>query len=164
MRIYTVHEPPDPPADRIDRAASLVFVKDGFSWTAALLAPFWMLANRLWWPLLGYVILSGIIELVRLVAGLDPGLAATAVIALHLLIGLEAGTLRRWRLERAGWRWLGSVSGRSALECERRFYDGWLPTEPAMAPASSASPPPRAGPPPPAKRTPVIGSLLGIRS
>jgi hypothetical protein len=164
MRTYTVHEPPDPPADRIDRAASLVFVRDGFSWTAALFAPFWLLANRLWWPLLGYVILSGAIELVRLVAGLDPQLAATAVIGLHLLIGLEADTLRRWRLERAGWRLLGSVSGRSAMECERRFYDGWLPTEPAMAPASSASPPPGAGSPPPAKRTPVIGSLLGIRS
>ena len=30
MRTYTVHEQPNPPADRIDRAEKLVFIKDGF--------------------------------------------------------------------------------------------------------------------------------------
>ena len=40
MLTFTVHEPPNPPADRVDRAESLVFIKDGFSWAAALLASF----------------------------------------------------------------------------------------------------------------------------
>ena len=39
MLTFTVHEPPNPPADRIERADKLVFVKDGFSWMAALFAP-----------------------------------------------------------------------------------------------------------------------------
>ena len=55
MLTFTVHEPPNPPADRIERADKLVFVKDGFSWMAALFAPLWMLVHRLWWALLGYV-------------------------------------------------------------------------------------------------------------
>ena len=45
MLTFTVHEPPNPPADRIDRAESLVFIKDGFSWIAALFAPLWLLAT-----------------------------------------------------------------------------------------------------------------------
>jgi hypothetical protein len=161
MQTYTVHEPPHPSADRIDRAASLVFVKDGFSWGAALFSPFWLLAYRLWWLLLGYVVLSGLFELARWVGLLDPRWATMAVVALHLLIGFEADTLRRWGLERRGWRTLGSVLGRSYAECERRFFDEWLPGQPVIAPTSGPASP-RIGPPP--RKTPVIGSLLGIRS
>src|SRR5262245_41476449 len=98
MPSFTVHEPPNPPADRIDRAECLVFIKDGFSWSAALFAPFWLLAHRLWWPLVGYVALSGAIELVRLAAAFDPGWISLTVAALHLLIGFEADMLRRWTL------------------------------------------------------------------
>ena len=59
MLTFTVHEPPNPPADRVDRAEGLVFIKDGFSWFAALFAPLWLLVHRLWWPLLGYVLAGG---------------------------------------------------------------------------------------------------------
>jgi Protein of unknown function (DUF2628) len=161
MQTYTVHEPPHPPADRIDRAASLVFVKDGFSWGAALFAPFWLLAHRLWWPLLGYIVLSGLLELARWVGMLDPRWATMAMVTLHLLVGFEADTLRRWALEHRGWRTLGSVLGRNYAECERRFFDEWLPDQPVIAPAASPTSP-RIAPPP--RKTPVIGSLLGIRS
>jgi len=160
MRTYTIHERPDPAADRIDRAEGLVFVKDGFSWSAALFAPLWLLAHRLWWPLLGYVVLSGLFELVRWSAVVDAGWVTLAAIALHVLIGFEADTLRRWALDRKNWRTLGSVSGRNAAECERRFFEQWLPGQPAIAPASSSRPSGGA----PARTTPVIGSLLGARS
>jgi hypothetical protein len=160
MLTFTVHEPPHPPADRIDRAESLVFVKDGFSWIAALFSPIWLLVHRLWWPLLGYVVLSGLFELVRWGAIVDPGWVMLAVIALHLVIGFEADTLRRWALDRRGWQMLGSVSGRNAAECERRFYEGWLPMQPVIAPVSGPPPLPRTS----TGRTPVIGSLLGARS
>ena len=59
MRTYTIHERPDPAADRVDRAEGLVFIKDGFSWAAALFAPLWLIVHRLWWPLLGYVVIGG---------------------------------------------------------------------------------------------------------
>jgi hypothetical protein len=133
---YTVHEPPSPPADRVDRAERLAFVKDGFSWTAALFAPVWLIVHRLWWPLLGYLLLGGSVALLRLGIALDPGWMTLAALALHLLIGFEASTLRRWTLDRRGWRTIGSVTGRSAEECERRFFDLWLPTQPVIAPAS----------------------------
>ena len=160
MRTFTVHESPSPPADRIDRAESLVFVKDGFGWAAALFAPIWLLVHRLWWPLFGYVVLSALLELVRFGLPSLGGWINLAGIALHLLIGFEADTLRRWGLERRGWRMLGSVSGRNAVECERRFYEAWLPAQPVIAPAASSG----GSLGLPARRIPVIGSLLGARS
>lgn len=160
MLSFTVHEPPHAPTDRTDRAESLVFVKDGFSWSAALFAPLWLLAHRLWWPFLGYVVLSGLFELLRWSTMVDPGWVTLAGIVLHILIGFEADTLRRWSLDRRGWRTLGSVSGRNAAECERRFFEQWLPGQPLIAPAPSLKPLGNA----PARTTPVIGSLLGARS
>jgi hypothetical protein len=139
MLTFTVHEAPNPPADRADRAAALAFVRDGFCWTAALFAPFWMLAHGLWWPLLGYVVAGGLIELVRQTGPLDPGWIALAWAALHLLVGFEAHSLRRWTLAERGWTTLGTVSGRTAEDCERRFFDLWLPTQPVIAPPAASA-------------------------
>lgn len=155
MRTYTIHEQPDPVADRIDRAERLVFVKDGFSWGAALFAPIWLIVHRLWWPLVGYVAISAAFEIAENIGGSNQRWLGLAGLALHLLIGFEADTLRRWGLERRGWRMVGTVTGASAAECERRFFDTWLPTQPILA----AGPPSGEG----GGRW-RIGNLLGARS
>jgi hypothetical protein len=116
----------------------LVFVRDGFSWSAALFAPLWMLAHRLWLPLLGYVVAAALIELVRESGVVASGWTTIAAIALNLLVGFEADTLRRWSLGRRGWAMLGSVSGRNREDCERRFFDMWLPSQPVLAQAPTA--------------------------
>jgi hypothetical protein len=133
MISFTVHEPSNPPADRIERAVGMAFVRDGFSWSAALFTPLWMLVHRLWWPLVGYVAAMTAIELVRQSVSLHPGWLTLVTLALSLIIGLEAGTLRRWSLARNGWTTLGAVSGRTAEDCERRFFDGWLSSQPKPA-------------------------------
>ena len=140
MRTYTIHERPDPAADRVDRAEGLVFVKDGFSWAAALFAPIWLLVHLLWWPLLGYVVVGGALQLVQLTLTFDKRWLGLAVLALHLLIGFEADTLRRWGLERRGWRTVGTVSGKTTAECERRFFDAWLPAQPILAATTQSRP------------------------
>jgi len=137
MLTFTVHEPPNPPADRADRAERLAFVRDGFSWTAAVLAPVWLLAHRLWWAFAGYLVAEGAIEVIRQSGLLHPGWTTLAAMAMSLLIGLEASTLRRWSLDRRGWTTLGAVSGRNTEDCERRFFDMWLPTQPVLAQASA---------------------------
>jgi uncharacterized protein DUF2628 len=140
MFTFTVHEPPNPPADRIDRAERLVFIKDGFSWAAAIFGPLWMLVHRLWWALLAYVLLSGVFEMVGRMAALDRRWLGLAGFAVNVLIGFEADTLRRWALERRGWRMLGAVTGRTLAECERRFFDAWLPAQPILTPAVPPTP------------------------
>lgn len=164
MLTFTVYEPPKPQADRIDRAESLAFGKDGFSFAALLFAPLWLIVHRLWWPLLGYVLANGAFEITKLALPSLGSWMSLALVALHLLIALEASTLRQWGLARQGWRMLGTVTGRSAAECERRFYEAWLPTQPVIAqppPSGSGS---SSGFGAPQRRIPIIGSLLGARS
>ena len=131
MPTCTIHEPPAPPADRIDRAEQLVFVRDGFSWLAFLFAPIWLLAHRLWWAFLAYVVAALILDQILAFAGM-PG-SPLGVLALNLIVGFEADSLRRWGLARRGWRLLGSITGRNLDDCERHFFERWVREQPIIA-------------------------------
>lgn len=134
----TVHEPPDAAVDRLDRAEGLTFIGDRFTVSAALFAPLWLLANSLWLGLLLYVAAAAAILIMVLLAGLGPSWLLVLAAALHLIVGLEASSLRRWTLERRGWRTLGTVSGRNIADCERRFLDAWLGDQPRADNLSAA--------------------------
>ena len=138
VKAYTVHEPPDVPADRIDRAEQLMFLADGFSWGAFLLAPIWLAARGEWVGLAAYM--AAVIALSGLLSALGLGAAWTtlALLALNLYVGFEAATLQRWSLDRAGWNELGTVTGRNVAECERRFFESWLPGQPVIASRNAA--------------------------
>ena len=58
MSIYTVHEPPLKADESTPDPDRFVFVRDGFSFWAFLLAPLWMLRHRLWLVFVGYVIVA----------------------------------------------------------------------------------------------------------
>jgi hypothetical protein len=109
MITVTVHEPPSPPADRLDRADRLAFVKDGYNWLAAAWPPLWMLAQRLWIALLAYVVVAAALSLGLSALGLPATVTALVFLGLHLLIGLEADTIMRWNLDRSGWQVVGTV-------------------------------------------------------
>ncbi len=131
MTVFTVHEPPHPPVDRIDRAEALVFLKDGFTFGAFFLGPVWLLANRLWLALAGYL---GIVALAALaLKGLDasPGWHGLLVLGLNAIVAWEAHALKVAKLDGEGWTLLGSVSGTGLRECERRFFEHWLASQPA---------------------------------
>ena len=134
MKTFTVYEPPNSAADRLDRAESLVFVKEGFNWVAAAFTPFWLLVNQLWMALIAFI---GAVLLIRAgfwLFGINPRARPYLIGALQLIVGLEADTVKRWTLERNGWQPAGSVNGRDAEECERRFFDNWLPRQPLIRP------------------------------
>lgn len=136
MLSFAVHEAPNPPADRIERAAGLFFVKDAFSWSAALFTPFWLIAHRLWLPLLGYLVLVAMLLVAGSVLPLDAGWVVLGLAALNLIVGFEAAPLRMWSFARRGFRDLGAVTGKTLAECERRFIEAWLPAQPIIAPGS----------------------------
>ena len=135
MIVYTVHEPSAPVADRVDRAEALLFIRDGFSWMAAIFGPFWMLANGLWLVSFLYIAGVAVLELVLNASGLDAGWGALSSIAINIALGFEAASLRRWTYERRGWRLVGTVAGRTRAEAERRFFEAWLPGEPLIRPS-----------------------------
>ena len=148
MSVYTVHEPPSRAGAAAADVERFAFVRDGFSWWAFLLAPLWMLRHRMWLVLIGYVAVASAIEIPVKLSG-APALATSVVgILLGLLVGLEAGTLRRFTLNRRGWKNLGVVSGDDREDAERRFFDAWLqrksspptgPHAPMPGPASAAA-------------------------
>lgn len=133
MKFFTVHEPPDAPVDRIDRAETLTFIGDGFCKPALVFGPLWLLANQLWVALAGYVAIAALVAGLVWVFALPGQWIVLLIGALHVLLGFEAASLQRWALDRGGWQTLGTVSGRSIEECERRFLEGWLADQRARA-------------------------------
>jgi hypothetical protein len=153
MAIYTVYEPPlrsgaGRHADRV------VFVRDGFVWSAFLLAPLWMLRHRLWLALLLYLAVAVAIGAGAQFFRLSAGTTAAIVFLLSLLLGLEASTLRRWALARRKWSNVGVVVGDDLELAERRFFDVWVRHE-LPTPNAPPSPVPRA-------RSPAPSDVIGL--
>ncbi len=156
---YTVHEGPAPPQDRMDRAEALRFVKDGFSFPAFVTAPVWLAAHKLWLGFVVYLIAAALILSGDTLFGWHDAITALLFAGLHLLVGFEADTIERADLERQGWGSIGAVTGATALECERRFFETWLPRQPVLATraavAATAAPVPAPKPKPLATATPA---------
>lgn len=131
---FTVHEPPQAGGTKLDRAESLLFVGDGFSWRAALFSPLYLLMRGEWVMLAAYAAAAAVLWAILALAGADSGWYAWAFILLNVIVGFELSEVKRWSLGRAGWSEIATVSGRGQEEAERRFFDVWLPSIPAGTP------------------------------
>ncbi|HEY2526971.1 MAG TPA: DUF2628 domain-containing protein [Xanthobacteraceae bacterium] len=131
MPVYTVHEPPLRGDEPLSAAERYVFVRDGFSIAAFLFAPFWMLWHRLWLALALYVVVTGLLETVLMAVGASPMTVTLLAALISLLVGLEAGSLRRLTLSRRGYKQVGLVSGADIEDAERRFFAVWVRTRSA---------------------------------
>jgi len=155
MAVYTVHEPLPRKNEVSADPERFAFVRDGFYFWAFLLGPLWMLWRRLWLVTLLYFVIA---------IGLQTGLWAIGAansakyvvwFLFALLIGFEAGTLRRWTLTRRGWKNLGVVVGEDLESAERRFFAAWVPPTPPV-PATPATQPPGNFP------RPGDGQIIGL--
>ena len=126
MSIYTVYEPPLKAHESAPDPERFVFVRDGFSFWAFLLGPWWMLRHRLWLAFVCYVILAVALSIALRLIGASAAVAIIAGALFSLLVGFEAATLRRFTLSRRGWRNVGLVVGDDVESAERRFFDAWV--------------------------------------
>lgn len=140
LQSFTVHAPPGEKADRIERAEDLVFVKDGFSWLTAVAPPLGFLQQRLWLLAIVYIALVTALSLGLSKAGASEDWIAIIVLAINIYLGFEISSFKRWWLDLGGWEQIGSVNGKNEAECERRFYESWLPQQPIVALPTSAPP------------------------
>jgi Protein of unknown function (DUF2628) len=159
MPTYTVHAPPPKADEKTSDPQRFLFVRDGFHFWAFLLGPLWLIYRRLWLVLVLYLVVAGVLggALAALHAPATLQLAFDLLIA--LLVGFEAATLRRWTLERRGWRTLGFVVADDEENAERRFFPAWSEH------AGTEAPPPSAEPKyaPPVRRGPHSGSdVIGL--
>jgi hypothetical protein len=150
MAVYTVHEPPPRKGESDGDPVRFAFVRDGFSFWAFLFGPLWMLRHRLWLVLIGYLVIAAGLQFA--LAKIDASGNANVLVGvlLALLVGFEAASLRRFTLDRRGWRNLGVVVADERELAERRFFDAWA-TEP---------PRPRPLPGPPSTR--LAGALPDV--
>jgi Protein of unknown function (DUF2628) len=146
VTVYSVYEPPAESKDLIERAERLAFVKEGFSWLAFFVPLLWLLYHRMW---IEFVVLLLIYVVIQLVVG--PAAQAEALVgwiglAISVLLAFEANDLREGSLERRGYRFAGTASGRDRLEAERSFFNVWLPQQVSPATGTDAMPAPRREP------------------
>ena len=161
MTVYNVYEPPEgDEADTLARANKVTFVKDGFNWVALIVPAFWLLFQRMWIEL---------IVLLVLIAGLQwvfgPGehgrqVAGWITLALTVLFAFEANDLRGWALQRRGYQFAGTATGRGRDEAERSFFTGWLAEQTRRARALK----PAGDPSAPLVSTPLVSTPLASRS
>ncbi len=158
MAVYTVHQPPLKKNDAAPNPEQFVFVRDGFSLWAFLFGPLWMLRHRMWLVLLGLVVIVAVALAALSFVNLTADGLGFVVFLLALLIGMEAGTLRRFTLGRRRWSNVGTVVGSDHETVERRFFDAWVRGD--TADLTTAATPYASLPPPPHNPRPspeVIG-------
>jgi hypothetical protein len=159
MSVYTIHQPPLRAAEASPDPERFVFVRDGFNFWAFLLAPLWMLWHRLWLVLLIYLVVIVGIENAMHFAGVGAAGGALAALLIAFLVGAEASTLRRFTLDRRGYRQVGVVGGTNTEAAERRFFDAWAKAGADKRSGPSAPPPP-SSPLPPMPQAPDIVGLF----
>ncbi|MHA7775593.1 DUF2628 domain-containing protein [Roseibium sp. M-1] len=121
MSTYVVMAPPefDDVAGDPHQTDRLEFVPDTFSYLAFVFSVIWLLVNRMWLVLLGYLGVTLVVELLAL--AVNPDAAGVVALVIAILFGFEAQALRRWSLERKGWRVVGIVDAGNKAEAELRF-------------------------------------------
>jgi len=146
MAVYTVHEPRPRRNEVAAPPERYAFVRDGFYFWAFLFGPLWMLWHRLWLVLVMYLVADAAIYAALWALGLSGAVKFAVAVLIAILVGCEAGTLRRWSLRRR-WRNVGLVVAPNQEAAEHRFFESWSGRE-------SSPPPPVAAAPPPSMRMP----------
>jgi Protein of unknown function (DUF2628) len=126
MAVYTVHEPPPKRFEQTSDPERFAFVRDGFSFSAFVFGPLWMLWHRMWLALVGYVGVSAALELVFSLLSTTAAPRLVAGFLLAILVGIESATLRRFTLGRRRWTNLGVIVADDLEAAERRFFDVWV--------------------------------------
>src|SRR3954453_18827069 len=142
MTTFTVHEPLPRKNEATASPVWFAFVRDGFYFWAFLLGPVWMLYHRLWLVLLMYLAGTTAIQAALWALGVSGPVKFTVALLIAVLVGFEAGSLRRWSLRR--WTNRGIVVAYNREAAEHRFFDRWSGSLSATA----------AGPEPPGGRLP----------
>jgi hypothetical protein len=151
MAVYTVHEPPPKRYEASSEPDRFAFVRDGFSFWAFLFGPLWMLRRRMWLVFIGYVVVGAALAFVLHITRATPGVTGFTAFLFALLVGLEAGTLRRFTLARRGFRSVGVVVADDRDLAERRFFDSWTGGDRPVPP-----------PAPLLRRTPASSDVIGL--
>ena len=147
----------EPAGSRSTVNADAAFIRDGFSFTAFLLPPVWLLWHRLWieaaLAIAALALAVGLPQLIGVAAAAPPLWLLVA-----LFVGLEGNALRIAALGRRGWSSWGVVDAGSLDDADAHYATETVaaeddaPDRPATALAPSAN----------AGARPVAGEPVGL--
>ena len=139
MTVFTVHQPLPRKTEDVAPPERFAFVRDGFYLWAFLLGPLWMFWNGLWLVLVIYLVGTVAIQAVLWALGVSAAVKFAVALLIAILVGCEAGSLRRWSLRRR-WTNVGLVVAPTQETAERRFFESW--SADAASPLAAAAPAP----------------------
>ena len=140
MSIYTVHmkETSDEPS-AFERA---VFVRDGFGWWAFLFGPLWLLWNRAWLGFVVWALIQFGLTVLMQNHMIHIGAQSLLELLIALVLGFEAASIRRYVLNRRGFRFIDVVQDRRLIDAERRFFARYeMETAPATRTTAATAAP-----------------------
>jgi hypothetical protein len=105
-----------------------------------------MLYHRLWLVFVMYMVAIASVEVTLWALGVSALVKFVVALLIAVLVGFEAGSLRRWSLRR--WTNRGIVVAPNREAAEHRFFDRWqdgaaaatVAAEPPVAPPAHVSP------------------------
>lgn len=119
MRIYSVHIR----RGGLDPERDIVLVREGFSWPAALFAPFWALWCGLWIPAIALVLAIGGLMAISGALGASGVFTGIVLAGVAAVTGYIANDLYRANLERRGFVFQDIVAAQDRDSAEHRFFD-----------------------------------------
>lgn len=123
MTVFTVHQPPARNSEDVTPPDRFAFVRDGFYFWAFVFGPIWMIWYRMWLTALIYGVALIALHATLWALGLPALVKVAVTLLVAVLVGFEAGTLRRWTLRR--WVNRGTVVAYNREAAEHRFFDRW---------------------------------------
>jgi hypothetical protein len=128
MALFSVHLRDNDPRS----IAGAEFVSQHFSWKAFFFGPLWLLGHRLWagfvlW-IIGYVFL-----IVALATGISAGAGVLIILAMHVLLGLEASRLQEGKLASQGYHLVDIIAAPALEEAEVAFYRRFAAPDDSLA-------------------------------
>jgi hypothetical protein len=124
MAAFTVHIPN---AASVPVAPEkIIFLRDGFSWSAFFLGPLWLIWRRAWLAALLWTLALVVIALASARLGLPKGVASTMGFVLAVLLGFEGSRFVAWSLARKGYSESAVVIADDIDDAETVFFRQWL--------------------------------------
>jgi hypothetical protein len=122
MRTYTVHHTSPDPATIVTQADRVIFVAEGFSFTALVFQIFWLIWHRLWIASAVYLAVFTSLVVLAQLTGIA-FISAAIVPAGMVLFAFEALDIRRYFLALGGRPAIGLVAGRRFIDAEYAYFE-----------------------------------------
>ena len=119
-RVYTVHLGP---ASAVLRPRAVVLVKEGFCWPAFFFNIVWALFKGLWITAIILFLAQILVQTGAQALGLSQEAQSIVTIGFFILVGLFANDLRRFELERRGYREVGVIAASHLSAAEQRAFE-----------------------------------------